>query len=432
MFKSLLHTTAIGLFLSALATGVTACGGQLPADVPQAVSTAAETTAQASAQASAEVSAEVSAEATSVEPTATPQPGVQGRPTGWRRDSHSNDVDPNYDVVFPLDAVNTITITVAPKDWAAMEADMEDIYAPSLYIRKAILAAGPDLSPEEREKLLLELFASRPVEPPPGASPGTGASPVTGAEEMTMTEQVTVSAPAAVTALITETGALTASEEFTDVAAAPARREQIAMNRSPMWVPATISFAGQDWTHVGVRYKGASSLSPWVMGDMKLPFKFDFDQFEDEYPEIKNQRFFGFKQLALANNYQDPSSMRDSVVYELLAEAGLPSLRTAPYEIVLDYGDGPVRLGLYTMVEVVDDTGMPSYFGSDDGNIYEGEGLGASLAVRDAHLLEDSFQKKNNEKKGDWSDIKALYDALNSEAARERSCSVARSAGGGL
>ena len=67
------------------------------------------------------------------------------------------------------------------------------------------------------------------------------------------------------------------------------------------------------------------------------------------------------------------------------------------------------------MVEVVDDTGVPSYFGSEDGNIYEGEGLGASLAERDAHLLEDSFQKKNNEKKGDWRDIWALYDALNSE-----------------
>jgi hypothetical protein len=45
--------------------------------------------------------------------------------------------------------------------------------------------------------------------------------------------------------------------------------------------------------------------------------------------------------------------MRDSLVYELLEEAGLPSLRTAPYAVVLDYGEGPVRLGLYTMVEVV-------------------------------------------------------------------------------
>ena len=82
---------------------------------------------------------------------------------------------------------------------------------------------------------------------------------------------------------------------------------------------------------------------------------------------------------------------------------------------MLDYGEGPVRLGLYTMIEVVDDTGVPGYFGSDDGNIYEGEGWGASLAVQDAHLIEDSFQKKNNEKEEDWSDVWALYEVLHAE-----------------
>jgi spore coat protein H len=403
MFNTVLRTSAIALFLAALAAGLAACAGPVPAGALPVESASAVPTEAAPTEAASTEAAATEA------PAAASQPGDKERPVGWSEESHSNDVDPNYDVVFPVDAVNTITITIAPDDWAAMEADMEDIYAPSLYIRKAILAAGPDLTKEQREKLLVDLFASRPLVPPPGAPPMSGKG------ELTITEPVSVTVPDAIMEAITETTALTASEGFTGVAAAPARREQIAMNRSPMWVPATISFEGKDWTHVGVRYKGASSLSPWVMGDMKLPFKFDFDQFEDDYPEIKNQRFFGFKQLSLANNYQDPAGLRDSVVYELLAEAGLPSLHTAPYEIVLDYGEGPVRLGLYTMVEVVDDTGVPNTFGSDDGNIYEGEGLGASLAEQDSHLIEDSFQKKNNEKKGDWSDIWALYDALNSE-----------------
>lgn len=319
-------------------------------------------------------------------PAAAPAPESQApagddnaRPAGWTEATHSNDVDPNYDVVFPIDAVNTLTITIAPDDWAAMQADMEDIYALQLPIRQGMLAAGPDLTKEERDKLLMELFAA-------------------GAAERA----------AAPTATATDTG--TATD------AAPAPKEQMVFARSPMWVPATITFQGQEWTHVGVRYKGATSLSmPWLLGEMRLPFKFDFDQFEDDFPEIKNQRFFGFKQLSLANNHEDPAAMRDTLVYELLDAAGLPSLRTAPYEIVLDYGEGPVRLGLYTMVEVVDDTGVPSHFGSDDGNIYEGEGWGASLAVQDAHLLEDSFQKKNNEKAADWSDIRALYDVLHAE-----------------
>jgi hypothetical protein len=47
---------------------------------------------------------------------------------------------------------------------------------------------------------------------------------------------------------------------------------------------------------------------PWLLGDLRLPFKFDFDQFEDDFPEIKNQRFFGFKQLSLANNHEDAAA----------------------------------------------------------------------------------------------------------------------------
>ena len=357
MPRTLARPTTIALGLIALAASLAACVAVPPADTGRASSAAI---------------------AIPSETTAAPQPDEE-RPTGWTDETHGNKVDPNYDVVFPSDAVNTLTITIAPGDWAAMQADMEDIYAPSLYIRKAMLEASPDLSKEEREKLLVELFAQKAKERTADPAP------------------------------------VTATEEVTGTVAVEAGRKQFVTNRSPMWVPATITFQGREWTHVGVRYKGASSLSPWVMGDMRLPFKFDFDKFEDDYPEIDNQRFFGFEELSLANNYEDAAGIRDTVVYELFADAGLPSLRTASYEIALDYGEGPVRLGLYTMVEVVDDTGVASVFGSDDGNIYEGEGRGASLATQDSHLLEDSFEKKNNEDEEDWSDIWALYDALNAE-----------------
>lgn len=42
------------------------------------------------------------------------------RPAGWRSKSHSNDVEPNYAVVYPADTVKTITITLAPESWQAM------------------------------------------------------------------------------------------------------------------------------------------------------------------------------------------------------------------------------------------------------------------------------------------------------------------------
>ncbi|MCB0028084.1 MAG: CotH kinase family protein, partial [Anaerolineales bacterium] len=127
--------------------------------------------------------------------------------------------------------------------------------------------------------------------------------------------------------------------------------------------------------------KGNSSLSSaWRSGDAKMPLKLDFDEFEDDYPEIDDQRFYGFKQLSLANGFSDDSLMRETVAYDLLAEAGLPAAETAFYEILLDHGDGPESLGVYIVVEVVDDTVIDRVFGSDDGNIYEGDGSGVSLA----------------------------------------------------
>jgi spore coat protein CotH len=185
---------------------------------------------------------------------------------------------------------------------------------------------------------------------------------------------------------------------------------------NPMWVSATIEFEGRTWTNVGVRYKGNSSLtSGWGSGTLKLPFKLDFDEFEDEYPEIEDQRFYGFKQLSLANGYKDSSFLRDTATALILEEADLPAAQTAFYEVILDYGEGPVSLGLYTMIEVIDDTAIERYFGSDDGNIYEGEGSAASFTATTYDQIEESFEKENNEDEADWSDIENLFDVLHSD-----------------
>lgn len=78
----------------------------------------------------------------------------------------------------------------------------------------------------------------------------------------------------------------------------------------PMWVEAAITVNGITWNHVGIRYKGNSSLRSAVSsGNNKLSFKLDFDEFEDDYPETKNQRFYGFKQLNLNNNFSDPTGL---------------------------------------------------------------------------------------------------------------------------
>ena len=190
---------------------------------------------------------------------------------------------------------------------------------------------------------------------------------------------------------------------------------------NPIWVTSTVEFNGTAWTNVGIRYKGNSSLmSSWNSGTLKLPFKLDFDEFEDTHPEIDNQRFFGFQQLSFANNFSDDAMMRDALAYDIYTEAGLVAANTGFYEVFLDYGEGVTRLGMYTAVEVIDDSVVKAAFGDDDGNLYEGDGRNVSLAEgTTAAQIEESYQKENNEDEADWSDIQALYDVLHSETRTE-------------
>ncbi|MCP4420889.1 MAG: spore coat protein [Chloroflexi bacterium] len=184
---------------------------------------------------------------------------------------------------------------------------------------------------------------------------------------------------------------------------------------NPVWTTAeSIQMDGLSWNYVGIRFKGNSSLRDgWQNGSYKLPFKLDFDRYEDEYPEIDNQRFYGFNQLTLANNKNDNSFMREVVAGEIMRDAGVSVPQSAVYNIYLDYGDGVVDLGLYAMVEVIDDTVIETQFSDDDGNVYKPDGYGSSFAV--GTFAEIDFDKETNQDEADYSDILALYDALHAD-----------------
>src|SRR5690606_31095003 len=153
----------------------------------------------------------------------------------------------------------------------------------------------------------------------------------------------------------------------------------------------------------------------------------DFDEFEDAYPEIDDQRFYGFKQLSLSNNWQDGSAMRDALAYDLLRDAGLVASETGFYQLELDFGEGPRDLGLYTVVEVVDDTVIPRHFEDAGGNIYEVEGPAASFMAGTREQIPASFQVESDPDQADWSDIRALYDVLHSPLRTEDGAAWRRS-----
>jgi len=181
----------------------------------------------------------------------------------------------------------------------------------------------------------------------------------------------------------------------------------------PIWIPCDLFYNGKQWYKAGIRAKGNSSLRTAVQsGIKKLSFKLDLDQFEDTYPAIRDQRFHGFKQLNLNNNFEDKSLMREKVAGDLFREFGVPAAHATFCELYVDTGGGPVYFGLYTLVEEVDDTVIGDQFADPAGNLYKPEGNGASFASGSWDTSD--LYPKTNEEAGDYSDARALYDALHS------------------
>ncbi|WP_299670907.1 CotH kinase family protein [uncultured Polaribacter sp.] len=185
----------------------------------------------------------------------------------------------------------------------------------------------------------------------------------------------------------------------------------VETDENPIFVPGEVFYEGKEWYRVGLRFKGNSSLqSSWRNGILKLSFKLDFDEFEDDYPQIKNQRFYGFKKLSLKNNYDDKSMLREKVATDVFRNAGLVASHTAFYTLYVDHGEGPKYFGVYTLVEEVDDTVLDTQFSDDGGNLYKPDGDAASFAA--GTFDEDEYVKKTNEDDADFTDVSNLLSVL--------------------
>jgi spore coat protein H len=182
---------------------------------------------------------------------------------------------------------------------------------------------------------------------------------------------------------------------------------------TPVYVECDISTEERSWSHVGVRFKGNSSLGmPWGQGVGKLPLRLQFDQFEEQYPETHNQRFYGFKNLSLSNSSMDQSLLREKLGTDVFSHAGIAAPTTAFFRVYLDNGEGPKYLGLYTGIELPSDNPfLDSQFGSHEGNLYKPDGTGATWS----QWVEASFEKENNETAADYTDVRSAYEALHAD-----------------
>lgn len=243
----------------------------------------------------------------------------------WTTETHSNQVEPNYSVVFNQDKVHRFDITIDASEWTSMQSDLSS---------KLSSSGGP--------------------------------------------------------------GPVTSSGD-------------------PDWFECNIMYDGKEWYNVGIRYKGNSSLSSaYQMGIKKLSLKLDFDQFEDTYPLLANQRFYGFKQLNLNNNYEDASLMREKVGADIFRSFGLAAAHTSFCVVYVDNGTGPQYYGVYTLVEEVDNTVIKDQFSDGSGNLYKPEDNAAKFS--NGSFDEDQMNKKTNETENDYSDVLALYNAINNSS----------------
>lgn len=314
------------------------------------------------------------------------------RPDGWTDETHGKSADPDYDVVFPDDAVNRIDIVIDPENWQAMLDDMTASYG-EFGSRPEGMGGGRPGGDAGRL-------------PPQGGQPPADAGQMPPAQgDFVPGGQIPGGDPPQ---------GLPQDGFRQPGGAMPPGAGMDLVDSNPVWVPADVVFEGVTWAHVGIRFKGNSSLmSSWGSGSYKLPFKLDFDEFEDEFPEIDDQRFYGFKQLSLSSNFSDDSFLREKVTADIFREAGVPSAHTAFYRVYVDYGEGPVYFGLYTVVEVVDDTVIETQFDDDSGNVYKPAGTGATFA--EGSFNEESFDKETNQDEDDYSDVLALYAALHDD-----------------
>ncbi|WP_026994156.1 CotH kinase family protein [Flectobacillus major] len=312
----------------------------------------------------------------------------------WTAATHGNQVQPNYDEVFPQEKVNALEIRLASGDWQKIREDMTEKF-------------GGDFGASGTTTTNPGAGGGVGV---PGAGAGGGGVPGAGGGNIPPRDSTMIggggtppdSGGVAIPTTGGNNGAVAGATTFG--------------TGEPSYFPASVKYNGKEWYKVGFRLKGNSSLSrAWSSGIYKLPFRLNFDKFEDLYPQINNQRFYGFKDLSFSPAFGDNSLMRDKVANDVFRAAGVPAAKTSFCKIYVDLGDGQglKYFGLYTVIEVIDDTMVWSQFGGHkSGTIYKPDGTPATFALN--AFSEAGFPQKNKLVSTDWSDVKAVFSVLHS------------------
>jgi hypothetical protein len=136
------------------------------------------------------------------------------------------------------------------------------------------------------------------------------------------------------------------------------------------YVPADFWFDDEKIPFVGVRTKGNSSLGQAVGWDSpRMPLCVDFNLFN------RARSFCGVNKVFLNNGWSDPTLIREVIAYDIFAQMDIPTPRAS----IVDLWVNDTRLGVYTMVEMVDGSFLDKNFKNASGNLYKPELVAARL-----------------------------------------------------
>jgi len=287
---------------------------------------------------------------------------------------------PYFAIVFPQDRVNRIDLIIKPSDWEKILSDLKSNFVePNDNMRQGFMPPPMD-SPDSSGYSNHDRF---PI--PPDSARGIGGPPpmFNRGDDSSRTHR-----------------------HHPNGGMPPVK------DHTPIYIPCIVQFEGVKWDGVGFRLKGNSSLMmSWMSGIKKLPFRLDFNKYKDSLPETKHQNFYGFRKLSFSSNNNDRTLMREKITSDILIESGVKAAHTAYYRVYIDYGEGPIYFGLFTVVEIIEDTMLKTQFDDGSGNCYKPDGPSALFV---GSFDKESFVKKNNKKSNDWSDVENLYRILNS------------------
>jgi len=175
------------------------------------------------------------------------------------------------------------------------------------------------------------------------------------------------------------------------------------------YAPAKLIIDGTVLDSLGIRYKGFNSY--WH--SVKKPIKIDINEYKSD------QQYDGLKKFNLHNGSGDPSFIRENIDYKILRLLGIKAPRTSYARVFVD----TAYIGLYRIVEQIDNVFLDANFKNHDGNLYKQQAQGtAGFSMGWEGPEQETYYKsislENHQKQNDWSGFIHFLNVLNNTTDR--------------